>query len=167
VAPHSQVSGSDVDDLNVEFGKSHYPDIDFALSPFYPPLPCPDGSFDAVYGISVMTHLTEGAQFAWLKELRRVVKPGAPVILTVHGEYAIVDTARHDPLVLTSTVSRGISDHTYDMILGPKLRDKKYYRATFHSRKYIAREWTEYFDILAHYSCANGFLQDFVVLKAK
>ena len=167
VAPQAQVSGSDVDAYNVDYAKLRYPDIEFALAPFYPPLPYKDGSFDALYGISVMTHLTEGAQFAWLKELRRVVKPGAPVILTVHGEYGIIDTAMRDPLVLVNAASRGISDHMYDMNLGPKLRDKKYYRATFHTRKYIAQEWTEYFEIVGYYCSGNELVEDFVVLKAK
>lgn len=167
IAPKSHLSGSDVDAFNIEFGTGHYPDIEFVASPFYPPLPYKDGTFDLIYGISVITHLTEGAQFAWLKELRRLVKPGAPVILTVHGEYGIINAAMHDPFVLTSAASRGISDQMLDMNLGPKLRDKKYYRATFHTRKYIAQEWTEYFDVVAHYSCANVVVQDFVVLRAK
>jgi len=167
VAPRAQVSGSDVDSYNIDFAKLRSPAVEFAVAPFYPPLPYMDGTFDALYGISVMTHLTEGAQFAWLKELRRIVKPGAPVVLTVHGEYGIIDTAMRDPLVLVNCASRGMSDYMYDTNLGPKLRDKKYYRATFHSRKYIAEQWTEHFDVVAHYSCANMFMQDYVVLIAK
>jgi ubiquinone/menaquinone biosynthesis C-methylase UbiE len=167
IAPAASMTGSDVDDLNVQFGKAYYPEIEFVQSPFYPPLPFKDQSFDMAYGISVVTHLTEGAQFAWLKELRRVVKTGAPVILTVHGEYGIIDVAIRDPRILEGALTRGISDQMMDMNLGPKLRDKSYYRATFHTRKYVSQEWTEHFDILAHYSCSNVVVQDFVVLRAK
>jgi ubiquinone/menaquinone biosynthesis C-methylase UbiE len=167
IAPRSKLSGSDVDGLNVEFGNANHPRIEFTVGPFYPPLPYPDESFDSLYGISVMTHLTEGAQFAWLKELRRVVRPGAAVILTVHGEYGILNAAAHDSKVLIDTWSRGISDYMPDMNLGPKLSDRNYYRASFHTRKYVAEQWTQYFDVLGHYSCANVIVQDFVVLRAK
>jgi len=167
IAPYSNVLGSDVDELNVRFGKQQNADIDFVHSPYYPPLPFKDGSFDVAYGISVMTHLTEGAQIAWLKELRRIVKRGAPVVLTVHGEYAIFDVARRNVGVLQSALARGISDQMLDMNLGPKLKDKFYYRSTFHTKKYVADVWSEFFDVVAHYSCANVIVQDFVVLRAK
>ncbi len=167
IAPRARISGSDVDEYNVAFGKAHYPDIEFLQSPFFPPLPYEDHSFDFAYGISVVTHLTEGAQFAWLKELHRLVKPGALVILTVHGEYAILDAATRDATILPRASAQGISDQMIDTILGPKLRDKTYYRATFHARKYVAQEWGEYFDVIAHYPFANVVIQDFVVLRAK
>jgi hypothetical protein len=37
-----------------------------------------------------MTHLTEGAQYAWLKELRRILRPGGLCLLSTHGEYAFL-----------------------------------------------------------------------------
>lgn len=167
IAPRLQLSGSDVDEYNIAYGNAKYPDIEFVQSPLYPPLPFEDHKFDFAYGISVVTHLTEGAQFAWLKELHRIVKPGAPVILTVHGEYAILNAARLNPAIFSSTSTWGISDQMPDANLGPKLRDKSYYRSTFHTRKYVARAWAEHFDILGHYSCANVVVQDFVILRAK
>jgi SAM-dependent methyltransferase len=167
LAPEVQIVGADVDLFNVEMGKTKFPEVEFIHSPYYPPLPAPDGSFDMAFGISVMTHLTEGAQFAWLKELRRVVKPQAPVILTVHGEYSLFNVGVREPRILHDALERGISDHMLDMNLGPKLSDKSYYRATFHTRRYVLEHWSEHFDILGYYSCGNVVVQDFVVLQAK
>ena len=167
IAPQISISGADVDEFNVNFGKATYPDIEFVLSPFYPPLPFEDNTFDLIFGISVVTHLTESAQRVWLKELQRIAKPDAPVILTVHGEYAILKEASRDPTILSDASLRGISDHMLDPNLGPKLPDKTYYRATFQTRKYVARAWIEHFDVLAHYSCACELIQDYVVLRAR
>jgi ubiquinone/menaquinone biosynthesis C-methylase UbiE len=167
IAPDVHLVGSDVDPFNVSFGRANYRDIEFVESPFFPPLPFEDHTFDAVYGVSVITHLTEAAQFAWLDELRRVVKKGAPVILTVHGEYGIIDVASRSPTILQTIFRRGISDEIIDFNLGPKLSVKDYYRATFHTAKYVRENWSDYFDVVEHYSCANGLIQDFVVLRAK
>ena len=52
-----------------------------------PPLRFADASFDLVYGLSVLTHLTQDLQRAWLAELRRVLRPGGRLLLSVHGEH--------------------------------------------------------------------------------
>jgi ubiquinone/menaquinone biosynthesis C-methylase UbiE len=167
LAPNSRVVGADVDRYNVEFGREAFPDLEFTHSDFHPPLPFNQGEFDAVYDVSVFTHLTETAQMTWLKELRRVVKPGAPVIMTVHGQYAVWHMARQDRGILDEMVRNGISDRTMDMGLGPKLADRRYYRDTYHTRKYIEAVWSEYFDILGYYASANLINQDYVVMAAK
>lgn len=166
-APSAKIVGADVDEVNIALGRTMFPQIEFIQSPFYPPLPMPDRSFDAAFGISVVTHLTEGAQFAWLKEIRRIVKPGAPVILTVHGEYALFDVGVREPRILHDALKRGFCDYMLDMNLGPKLSDKAYYRATYHTRRYVYQNWAEHFEILGYYSCGNVLVQDFVVLRAK
>lgn len=166
-APNVGIAGTDVDAFNVDVCRAKFPEIEFVHSPYYPPLPFPDHYFDAAFGISVVTHLTEGAQFAWLKEIRRIVKPQAPVILTVHGEYSLFDIRTREPRVLQDVLQRGFSDYVLDTNLGPKLSDTFYYRATFHTRRYVLQNWTEHFDILGYYSCGNVLIQDFVVLKAK
>lgn len=51
-----------------------------------PPFPYDAEVFDAVYCISVFTHLSEAMHFAWIEEIRRVLKPGGILIATVHGE---------------------------------------------------------------------------------
>ena len=50
-----------------------------------PPLPFDDARFDLVLGYSVFTHLNVQYQDAWLGELRRLVRPGGILLLSISG----------------------------------------------------------------------------------
>ena len=50
-----------------------------------PSLPFSDGALDCVYAFSVFTHI-DADDTAWLSELRRIVKPGGFLYLTIHDE---------------------------------------------------------------------------------
>jgi len=167
VAPGLRLTATDVDAFNVSFGRSRYSDIEFVDCPFLPSLPFEDGAFGAIYGVSVFTHLTESVQFAWLRELRRLVRPGAPVIVSAHSEFHLFRAADAQPDILAEALRRGISDLVVDDNLGPKLAEPNYYRATFHTRRYIEQNWTAGFEIVAIHTAGNGNAQDFVVLRAK
>lgn len=54
----------------------------------------PDASVDLIYGISVMTHIRESQQEAWLKELERILTPGGVMILTSCGAGALAFSSR-------------------------------------------------------------------------
>ena len=132
----ARVIGVDVDSVNVEWCRSTFRDIENSVSDFFPPLELATASIDMVYGISVMTHLTEGAQYAWLKELRRVLKPDGVCVLTTHGEYALIRTGVfRRRLAMHQVNSIGISDLIQDPNLGPQLEMKNYYRAVFSGRE--------------------------------
>ena len=51
--------------------------------------------------------------------------------------------------------------------LGPKLAEPNYYRATFHTRRYILQNWANGFEIVKIHTAGNGGAQDFVVMRAK
>jgi SAM-dependent methyltransferase len=124
-----------------------------------------------VYGISVMTHLTEGAQYAWLKELRRILKPGGICVLTIHGEYAFIRNLdfihqhRQFDFMIKQFSFNGISDLINDGNLGPQLDIKRYYRSTFQISGQVEEQWSRFFKIIAFYPAGLHVAQDIVVMR--
>jgi SAM-dependent methyltransferase len=164
--PDAQILGVDVDRVNAQWCQESYPDIETVISDFFPPLDLEPSSIDMVYGISVMTHLTEGAQYAWLKELRRILKPGGLCVLTTHGEYALAKSPECGTRVVLEQLNLiGISDLMLDQILGPELDMKKYYRATLQTRKQVEEQWTRFLDLVAFYTAGHKVFQDLIVLR--
>jgi SAM-dependent methyltransferase len=52
-----------------------------------PPFPYADASFGLVYALSVITHLPEELQQAWVRECFRVLRPGGFLLFSTLGEY--------------------------------------------------------------------------------
>lgn len=80
------------------------PPFKFVTTTSLPHLPFEDRHFDLVYAGSVFTHIADLAD-AWLLELRRIVRPGGIVFLTVHDNSfieAVLETA--------DTRRRGLAD---------------------------------------------------------
>ncbi|MET0510965.1 MAG: class I SAM-dependent methyltransferase [Thermoleophilaceae bacterium] len=78
----------------IEWAREHLPGISFERSPEYPPLPYDDGQFDFAFAISIWSHFAEGAALDWLREMRRVIRPGGRLLITTHGEQTIAHTWR-------------------------------------------------------------------------
>jgi SAM-dependent methyltransferase len=81
------VHGSDIDPKMVAWCEEHLPFAHVALNALVPPLPYDDACFDLVYAFSVITHLSEELQHEWLREVRRVLKPGGFFLFSTLGEY--------------------------------------------------------------------------------
>jgi SAM-dependent methyltransferase len=82
-----ELTAVDPDPAAIAWCRAHLPGIVFQEAPFRPPLPFDDQHFDAVYAFSVLTHLAEESQARWVDELRRVLKPGGVLVVTVHGDH--------------------------------------------------------------------------------
>jgi cyclopropane fatty-acyl-phospholipid synthase-like methyltransferase len=78
----------------IEWAREHLPAITFERSPEYPPLSYTDGAFDFVFAISIWSHFAEGAALEWLREMRRIIRPGGRLVITTHGAQTIVHTQR-------------------------------------------------------------------------
>jgi SAM-dependent methyltransferase len=81
------VCGSDRDERAVEWCRRNLPFGQFELNGLAPPLTFDDGQFGLVYALSVLTHLPEPLQRAWLRELHRVIRPDGYLLVTTHGEH--------------------------------------------------------------------------------
>lgn len=78
----------------IEWARDHLRGIAFERSPGNPPLPYRDAQFDFVFAISIWSHFAEEAALDWLREMRRVVRPGGRLLITAHGEATVAHTYR-------------------------------------------------------------------------
>lgn len=81
----AKLFGTDYNEASIRWCLAAMPDISFAMNGLAPPLPFEGASMDAIYNISVFTHLSEEMHYAWISELHRVLKPGGVLLITVHG----------------------------------------------------------------------------------
>jgi SAM-dependent methyltransferase len=157
-----RVTGADVLPANVAWLRQHLPFARYETIPQRPPTALPSAAFDLAIGVATFTYLTEDCQFEWLAELRRVVRPGGHLLMTVQGETALV-LGRASLRQYRRLLREGIVDRLEEGPDGflPELGD---YRGTFHSEAYLRREWSRYFEVVAVLPAALA-TQDLVVLR--
>jgi SAM-dependent methyltransferase len=92
-----ELHGCDVDSSAVGYLFDSVPSIQPVRSSNSPPLPYEERFFDAIYCVSVFTHLTMDAFAAWMAELTRCLAPGGTALITLHGSHALeVSNAKPD-----------------------------------------------------------------------
>jgi len=131
------------------------PPFRFVTCTAYPHLPFEDRTFDIIFAISVMTHVPWLAD-AWLMELRRILKPGAYGLLTIHDEHTWQflrkDDAFREAFALEEEdIKKG---ETGDLVIIDGADVPLEYVNVFHSSERIRREWGQYFEIVAIEPCA-------------
>ena len=78
--------GTDYNKDSIEWCSKNLREINFNNNPLNADLPYPDNFFDAIYGISIFTHLSEKMHFEWSKELLRVLAPNGILFVTMQGD---------------------------------------------------------------------------------
>ncbi|MGZ5190944.1 MAG: class I SAM-dependent methyltransferase, partial [Flavisolibacter sp.] len=74
--PATEIHGSDYNIETIEWCRQHIHSVQFSVNSLQPPLTYNENFFDAVYALSVFTHLSELNHHTWIKELHRITKPG-------------------------------------------------------------------------------------------
>jgi SAM-dependent methyltransferase len=83
----TRVCGCDINPQMVGWCQANLPFADVARTELSPPLPYADSSFGLVYALSVITHLPEELQHAWVRECFRVLRPGGYLLFSTLGAY--------------------------------------------------------------------------------
>jgi SAM-dependent methyltransferase len=139
--PRALLHGSDIDEEAITWARAKLGDVaDFVTNGPMPPLPFEKGFFDFVFALSVFTHLPEDMQFAWLADLKRVLRNGGYMLASVHGEnylsgpFSQYKAAFHEKGFVYAKwfPTQGLPD---------------FYGRTFHREDYIRQEWSKYFEI--------------------
>jgi len=157
-------TGIDIDEDNIRWCQATYPTATFLPVSLQPPTALDAGSFDIVFAISVLTHLREADADAWLRELNRVTKPGAAVLVTILGETAWLNSAI--PLAKYGRYrTRGFAIDGKNTDLDESQTDASGYYNTFISRRYVYERFGAYFEVLDVIAGGIGNHQDLVVLR--
>jgi SAM-dependent methyltransferase len=119
-------------------------------------------TFDFIYAGSVFTHLNEQFQLAWLRELKRISKPGALLIISIHGPYVHESLPRSDQDHLSENgfLFKTGSTGTFKLDGLPD-----YYQSAYHTKSYIQREWADLFEVIAYAERGINRHQDAVILR--
>jgi|OpeIllAssembly_1097287.scaffolds.fasta_scaffold158410_2 SAM-dependent methyltransferase len=167
-----ELYGVDIDAEAIAWAQAHIPWVRCSVNDGLPPLAFPDAHFDLVFNQSVFTHLDEQYQDAWLAELRRIVKPGGNLVLSVSGEHPfsqLLDAHRAagaDPAALIETYrTKGIVFIEDDAWVGGPFPD--FYHSTFHAPWYVFQHWSKYFDIKAYVTRGSLDFQDYLLLRRR
>ena len=170
-APGARLYGSDIDEPAIAWLNTNIPAVDARVNEWLPPLPHPDEAFDLVISFSVFTHLDEAYQDAWLRELRRVTKPGATLLITVNGEVCW-QWHREGPLAGRADIEGLEESLRRDGFLFWRDDDwarhfPDYYHTSFHLPEYLHRHWSSGFEVHEILEGAAGPTQDIVVLTRR
>jgi len=86
VSSSCRLYGTDYNPATVRWDRDNIGGAEFSLNDTEPPLSYADNYFDAVYGISIFTHLSEKLHYQWFAELIRAIRPGGILLLTLQGK---------------------------------------------------------------------------------
>jgi SAM-dependent methyltransferase len=78
--------GCDYNPAGPAWVNEHLPFAEAHANALAPPLPYADASFDAVFALSVFTHLPQAMQEPWFREMHRVLRPGGLLLFSARGE---------------------------------------------------------------------------------
>jgi SAM-dependent methyltransferase len=155
--PRTRVLGCDINPKMVEWCNEHLPFAEAAVNDLSPPLPYGDATFDLAYAFSVMTHLSEDLQHAWMQECRRVLKPGGYLLFSTLGDYfasrdRLTDEERH-------AFASGNLVVLYESASGTSLC------SAYHPPEYVGRELAADFDVVTFRAAADDGRHDIHVLR--
>jgi SAM-dependent methyltransferase len=151
------VKGCDINPKMVEWCQANLPFASVRLTDIAPSLPYEEGSLDLVYAFSVMTHLPEELQRAWMRECRRVLKPGGHLLFSTLGEHYL-------SLGRLSESERGAFRRgelvvLYDDEPGTSLC------SAYHPEAYVRQQLARDFDVKAFLAAADDGRHDLYLLQ--
>jgi SAM-dependent methyltransferase len=180
--PNVSFAGTDVDAEAIAWCQEHFPAASFSVNGHRPPLPHPAESFDFVYALSVFTHLDEEAQFAWLAELKRVLKPNGLMLLSFLG----FEPSKVDALPQREALPEELRAAFGKMTVNPwlQLSDGDIDRLrcegfawvqqqfapdglgdAFHTEEYVRTRYGDGLEVLSYEKAALAGFQDVAVLR--
>ena len=114
-AEETEIWGVDINARHIVWCQENLtPPFNFATVTIEPHLPFKDEYFDLIYCGSVFTHIDDLA-YAWLLELKRIMRPGGMAYITVHDKHTADLIMNHLDRVPYWRTLRKFCYHTIEM----------------------------------------------------
>jgi SAM-dependent methyltransferase len=143
--------GLDYNKQTIAWCSRHFSDIEFFTNELDVPLPLRDGEADAIYAISVLTHLSERHHREYAADLMRCLAPGGILILTLHCDRYVSKLSARE----RAQYDRG------ELVVRDGVTEGRRTYVAFHSPRFV-RHLFKGFQILDHDTSepVANFLQD-------
>lgn len=125
----------------------------------------PKNSFDVIFGISVMSHLSLDLQVLWLRELYDALSTNGILLLSYHGVSSAVRSMNDE--IFTQFLSSGYWNLRENHSLQGILPECHEYRDVYNTIENVSENWCKQFKILEIHESIIGNNQDLVVLSKK
>jgi ubiquinone/menaquinone biosynthesis C-methylase UbiE len=154
---YPKIYGTDYNTKTISWCRSVLKDIIFEQNQLVPPLVFQSNFFNAIYGLSVLTHLSEATHFAWIDELNRILKPGGILIITTHGD------AYRDKLLSKEKIDYD----SHNLVIRHGVQEGKRCYTAFHPPQFIKEKLFKSWKILEHIpnSLSRKIAQDIWVVQ--
>lgn len=125
--------------------------------------------FDGLLALSVLTHLDEATQVAWLKEWARIMRPGGIAFVTFHGNGFVENVYKGSKI--GDLVSKSFKEDSGFLYLKEPLWEGIFpecYGTAYHSFGYVESVWSKYFDVMEIKQSGDfSNRQDMAVMRAR
>jgi SAM-dependent methyltransferase len=152
-----ELHGCDYNPSLVDWCRTNLPFAEVTVNAAQPPSPYPEARFDVLYAVSILTHLTTEQVTAWMREWRRIVKPGGLIAFSTHGDAYRDRLGRDD---------RGRYDAGQPVVVKPRIAGLNACSA-HHPREWVTSELLAGLELVAFEPGAGDtFAQDMYVVRA-
>lgn len=170
--PNAQFWGADLKRSNIDWLRTYIQDerLSTLHNSDLPYLPLDSGQFDLVVALSVFTHIDYHEE-EWLLELRRLLKPGGKLYLSIISDHVWTDIGSGQLLGPTYRLSHEFSKLNFEL---PMPSDRfvfhgvgegdAYMETVLHHRSYIIKNWCPFFSSCEWHHRGHDY-QDVLVLK--
>lgn len=161
--------GADIHAGDIAWCKTNLsPPFKFATTTMQPHLPFEDATFDMIYAGSLFTHIDDQAD-SWFLELRRVLKPGGFVYVTIHDEHTVeVFAGRLKDSPTGRTLAADANYQTY--VKRPYAMftvGRSIWSQVFYNREWLLRHLGDMFEVVSVTEEAYGTFQTAIVLRKR
>jgi ubiquinone/menaquinone biosynthesis C-methylase UbiE len=172
IAQRCEIWGVDISARHTIWCQQHLsPPFKFATVTTAPHLPFEDGYFDLVYCASVFTHIADLPD-AWLLELKRILRSGGRLYITVHDKHTVDLIVNHPDKVYSDDLPADAGFRK--MLLEYNSHELDFYMLVigrgpdaqvFYDVDYLRRHWGSILNVLSVTPEAYGYQTAIVLAK--